>query len=28
VKNNIKDVERTFEVADANVAMHGEREAA
>ncbi len=28
VKNNIKDFERTFDVADANVAMHGEREAA
>ncbi|MDP3492981.1 MAG: hypothetical protein Q8R82_07690 [Hyphomonadaceae bacterium] len=28
VKNNIKDFERTFDVADANVIMHGEREAA
>ncbi len=28
VKNNIKDFERTFDVADANVILHGEREAA
>ena len=28
VKNNIKDFERTFDVADANAILHGEREAA